>query len=70
MLKSGVVVYIYPDRERPLIDLTIHIKGGSYLDPKGKEGLAVLTGSLMAQEAFLPSRRMSWTRNLSFWQPG
>ena len=55
VLKSGVVVYIYPDRERPLIDLTIHIKGGSYLDPKGKEGLAGLTGSLMARGG-IPSK--------------
>ena len=48
-LESGVVVYIYPDRERPLIDLSVNIRGGSYLDPKGKEGLAGLTGSLMAR---------------------
>ena len=39
-LESGAVVYIYPDRERPLIDLSVNIRGGSYLDPKGKEGLA------------------------------
>ena len=55
VLKSGVVVYIYPDRERPLIDLTIHIRGGSYLDPEGKEGLASLTGSLMARGG-IPSK--------------
>ena len=55
VLKPGVVVYIYPDRERPLIDLTIHIKGGSYLDPKGKEGLASLTGYLMAHGG-IPSK--------------
>jgi zinc protease len=48
-LKSGAVVYIYPDRERPLIDLSVNIRGGSYLDPKGKEGLAGLTGALMAR---------------------
>ena len=55
VLKSGVVVYIYPDRERPLIDLTVHIRGGSYLDPMGKEGLAALTGSLMARGG-IPSK--------------
>ena len=48
-LESGAVVYIYPDRERPLIDLSVNIRGGSYLDPKGKEGLAGLTGLLMAR---------------------
>ena len=48
-LESGVIVYIYPDRERPLIDLSVNVRGGSYLDPKGKEGLASLTGYLMAR---------------------
>ncbi len=48
-LESGAVVYIYPDRERPLIDLSVNVRGGSYLDPKGKEGLAGLTGYLMAR---------------------
>ena len=48
-LESGAVVYIYPDRERPLIDLSVNIRVGSYLDPKGKEGLAGLTGYLMAR---------------------
>jgi len=48
-LKSGAIVYIYPDRERPLIDLTVNIRGGNYLDPEGMEGLADLTGHLMAR---------------------
>jgi len=48
-LESGAIVYIYPDRERPLIDLSVNVRGGSYLDPKGKEGLANLTGYLMAR---------------------
>ncbi len=48
-LESGAVVYIYPDRERPLIDLSVNVRGGSYLDPKGKEGLAGLTDYLMAR---------------------
>jgi len=48
-LESGAIVYIYPDRERPLIDLSVNVRGGSYLDPKGKEGLASLTGYLMAR---------------------
>ena len=47
--ESGAIVYIYPDRERPLIDLSVNVRGGSYLDPKGKEGLASLTGYLMAR---------------------
>jgi len=54
-LKSGAVVYIYPDRERPLIDLSVTLRGGSYLDPEGREGLADLTGYLMARGG-IPSK--------------
>ena len=54
-LPSGAVVYIYSDRERPLIDLSVNIRGGSYLDPDEKEGLASLTGYLMARGG-IPSK--------------
>jgi len=47
-LKSGPVAYIMPDRERPLVNLTIYIRTGTYLEPAGKEGLAELTGWLLA----------------------
>ena len=54
-LESGAIVYIYPDRERPLIDLSVNIRAGSFLDPEGKEGLANLTGHLMARGG-IPSK--------------
>jgi len=47
-LKSGPVAYIVPDRERPLVNITIYVRTGSYLEPAGKEGLAELTGWLLA----------------------
>jgi len=47
-LKSGPVAYIMPDHERPLVNLTIYIRTGTYLEPAGKEGLAELTGWLLA----------------------
>lgn len=46
-LKSGPVAYIMPDRERPLVNITIYIRTGTYLEPAGKEGLAELTGWLL-----------------------
>jgi predicted Zn-dependent peptidase len=49
VLKSGPVAYVIPDRELPLVNLTVYIRAGSYLVPKGKEGLAELTGYLMAR---------------------
>ena len=47
-LKSGPVAYLVPDRERPLINLTLYIRTGSHLEPAGKEGLAELCGWLLS----------------------
>ena len=46
-LKSGPVAYIVPDHERPLVNLTLYIRTGTYLEPAGKEGLAELCGWLL-----------------------
>ena len=46
-LKSGPVAYVLPDRELPLVSITILVRVGNYLDPKGKEGLASFTGYLI-----------------------
>ncbi len=48
-LKSGPVAYIVPDRELPLVNISILVRSGDYLDPEGKEGLAGLTGYLVAR---------------------
>lgn len=46
-LDNGVVVYLLPDRELPLVDFSFSFAGGSYLDPTGKEGLAMMAGRLI-----------------------
>jgi predicted Zn-dependent peptidase len=48
-LKSGPVAYVVPDRELPLVNISILVRCGEYLDPAGKEGLAGLTGALLYQ---------------------
>ncbi len=48
-LKNGPVAYVVEDKELPLINVQIYIRAGSYLEPKGKEGLAGLTGYLLAR---------------------
>lgn len=48
-LKSGPVAYVVPDRELPLINISISVKTGGYLEAKGKEGLAGLTGYLLTK---------------------
>ncbi|MCX6921963.1 MAG: pitrilysin family protein [Verrucomicrobia bacterium] len=48
-LKNGPVAYVVPDRELPLVNIVIYAHTGSYLEPAGKEGLADLTGYLLAR---------------------
>jgi predicted Zn-dependent peptidase len=47
-LKSGPVAYVVPDRELPLVNISIQVRVGDYLTPKGKEGLAGLVGIMLA----------------------
>ena len=47
VLNNGIVVYIAEDRALPLVNIRSLVRGGSYLEPAGKEGLAALTGSQM-----------------------
>jgi len=46
-LANGVVVYMAPSAEFPLINISFTFRGGAYLDPKDKIGLAEFTGSMM-----------------------
>ncbi|MBM3833309.1 MAG: insulinase family protein [Verrucomicrobia bacterium] len=48
-LRSGPIAYVIPDRELPLINCVIYVRTGSYVVPSGKEGLADLTGYLIAR---------------------
>jgi zinc protease len=47
VLKNGMVVFIAEDRALPLVNISITLRAGSWLDPAGKEGLAGLVGSLI-----------------------
>ncbi len=47
-LQSGPIAYVAPDRELPLVNIVVYVHTGQYLEPAGKEGLAELTGYLLA----------------------
>jgi hypothetical protein len=49
-LPSGAVAYLVPDHELPLVNLSILVRTGTYVEPAGKEGLAGLTGYLRSEE--------------------
>jgi zinc protease len=46
-LHNGLVLYILPNHELPLVKITAVIRTGSMYDPPEKEGLAELTGKVM-----------------------
>lgn len=48
-LKTGPVAYIAADRELPLVNITIYVRTGDYLEPEGKEGVTELTGYLLSR---------------------
>ena len=48
-LKTGPIAYVVPDHELPLVNIVVYVHTGEYLDPAGKEGLANLTGYLLAR---------------------
>ena len=46
-LSNGVVVFIVEDHTLPLVNVSVSIRTGSYLEPAGKTGVAGLTGGQM-----------------------
>ncbi len=49
VLKSGPVVYVAENRELPIVNVSLVFRGGTYLDPDGKEGLSELAGYLLTR---------------------
>lgn len=47
VLAGGIPAYLVEDPALPMVDLRILVRGGSFDEPKGREGLADLTSSLM-----------------------
>ena len=43
VLSNGVVAYLVEDHDFPLVNVGLQVRTGTYLDPRGKEGLASLT---------------------------
>jgi predicted Zn-dependent peptidase len=47
VLKNGMVVYIAEDHALPLVNIQLLVRGGRYLEPAGKEGVAAFLGELL-----------------------
>ena len=48
-LKTGPVAYVATDKELPLVNIAIYIRAGDYVEPEGSEGLADITGYMLAR---------------------
>lgn len=46
-LAGGVPLYMAEDHTLPLVDVTVVLRAGAFLDPPGKDGLAALTAALV-----------------------
>ena len=44
-LADGTPVYAKQDKQFPLVNITVYFRGGRYLVPAGKEGLAAITSA-------------------------
>lgn len=69
-LKAGPVVYIAEDHELPLVSLQITVRGGTYLNPAGKEGLAQLAGALLTRGGTRTRRAKDLDEELAFLAAG
>jgi predicted Zn-dependent peptidase len=47
VLENGIVLFVLEDHELPLVNINAVFKAGSNYDPKGKEGLAEITSTMM-----------------------
>jgi zinc protease len=65
-LKAGPVAYLVPDRELPLVNISITIRTGQYLEPAGKEGLAGMTGYLIARGGTASQKAEDLEERLAF----
>jgi zinc protease len=48
---GGIEAYLIPEHSIPFLSLALHFKGGSALDPAGKQGLAYMVSGLLDEGA-------------------
>ncbi len=66
-LDNGITAYLAGDPNgTPLVKLQVLIRGGAYMDPKGREGLAKLTGMLMRDGGTLDTPAQALDERLEF----
>ena len=65
-LKGGPVAYVVPDRELPLVTISVYVRCGAYLQPEGKEGVSDLTGYLLVRGGTLTRKAEDLEERLAF----
>lgn len=69
-LKAGPVAYVVPDRTLPLVNVSLIVRTGNYLDPQGKEGVAEFTGYLLARGGTQSKKAEELEERLAFLAAG
>jgi len=65
-LPDGVVVYLAPSRELPLVNIAITFKGGASLDPAAAPGLAAMTARMVREGGTQASPPAAFDEALDF----
>ena len=66
VLENGTVGYFVEDHDLPLVNVSILIRTGSYLDPAGKEGLASATASQLRSGGTAHLSAMAFDEEVDF----
>lgn len=69
-LKAGPVAYVVPDRTLPLVNVSLIVRTGNYLDPQGKEGVADFTGYLLSRGGTQSKKAEELEERLAFLAAG
>ena len=69
-LASGPVAYVVPDRELPLVNISISVHTGDWVEPAGKEGLTDLCGSLLTRAGTATRTAQELEERLAFLAAG
>jgi predicted Zn-dependent peptidase len=69
-LKAGPVAYVVADKTLPLVNVSLLVRTGNYLDPQGREGLAEFTGYLLARGGTASKQAEELEERLAFLAAG
>ena len=65
-LSSGLVVYVAEDHSLPLVDVSVQVRAGGFLDPADRLGLALITGQMLRRGGTASHDAQAFDERLDF----